>query len=221
MTWLNVLARNRRTCVRICGIFLAIFFSYRWPLFALLRPLQPEMAGESLHSYVRYNYYLDWYLKTGWHFSTALLTVALTSPTALRRLFNGNSAKAYAAARSRSNSILNWLVSVIVFGPTSKLANNNLDGSGGCVVGTVTELDTSRVNEGVGETAWPVVDVGGTVDDTGVDVRRVDAVADLVVVLATEATVLWNRLLDFVTCMELEDKTVELISGTGKVERTK
>ena len=36
-----------------------------WPLFALLRPLQPEMAGESLHSYVRYNYYLDWYLQTG------------------------------------------------------------------------------------------------------------------------------------------------------------
>ena len=38
------------------------------------------------------------------------------------------------------------------------------------------------------------MDVGGTVDDTGVDngvdVRRVDAVADLVVVLATEATVL-------------------------------
>lgn len=45
--------------------FLAIFFSYRWPLFAQLRPLQPEMAGESLHLYVRYNYYLDWYLKTG------------------------------------------------------------------------------------------------------------------------------------------------------------
>lgn len=45
--------------------FLAIFFPYRWPLFALLRPLQPEMAGESLDSYVCYNYYLDWYLKTG------------------------------------------------------------------------------------------------------------------------------------------------------------
>ena len=57
--------------------------------------------------------------------------------------------------------------------------------------------------------------------DNGVDVRRVDAVADLVVVLAAEATVLCNRLLDFATCMEIEDKTVELISGTGKVERTK